>query len=413
MKILISETQLKNINENQSGFQIAPYDSPEEYFRNDPDGYRRSERLGTLDLYYPNRDKSINFRKSIGRSKKLSMSDIVTEPLTSYKKHTTHKNKFWTPERLEQEARKYDSRGEFFKKNAPAYVIALRIPDFMDKMYGQKKSVGDRIWTPEAVENEARKYNSRSEFSKGNISAYNKALKIPGLMDKLFPFKVSKHHLDKITSDIGDIRLGSWISTKTEDFKVITISKNKIVAKSFCRPDVVLELDPNDIVDIKNDSREKIDDLKMDFTKYYQEAGLNEDKITKGRERYKGGSNIILFLDDSRNPFTSKEDWIGKYSQIGTEDIHTVRVSNFQEFVNHIENYGLPKQIMFDHDLAKKDDNRANNGCKAATWLVKYCVTNKRSLPKWSIISANKYGRCCIGNVLRKYEELINKQSEI
>lgn len=415
MKIILSENQIKRLSEDFSEFHIAPYSTPEEYFQKDPEGYRRSEKLGTLDLYYPDREK-IRLTKKIGRpkgTKNLSMSNIVTDPIIPPKKYKERKNKFWTPDKLEQEALKYNSRGEFFKKNAPAYVIALRIPDFMDKIYGQKKSTGDRIWTPEAVEKEGRKYNSRSEFNTGNTSAYNKALKIPGLMEKLFPFKTSRHHPDKLSTNAGEVILGSWISTKTEDFKVVSLGKNKIIGKSFCRPDKTIEINPDDVVDINDSKHEKYNDLKMDFTQYYQEAGLTEDKIRKDRERYKGGSNIIMFLDDSRNPFTSKEDWIRKYTQIGTEDIHTVRIPNFTEFVNHIQNYGLPKQIIFDHDLAKNDDDKSNTGCKAASWLVKYCISNNRSLPKWSIISANKYGRCCIGNVLRKYEELINKKSEM
>ncbi len=412
MKIILSENQIKRLSENFPEFRIAPYSTPDEYFQKDPEGYKRSQRLGTLDLYYPDRDKSVVFHKSIGRPKnstKLSMSNIVTEPTNKPK---TYKNKYWTPEKLEQEAKKYDSRSEFFKKNAPAYVIALRIPDFMNKIFGLKKNQGDKIWTPDAVEKEGRKYNSRSEFHRGNASAYDKAKKIPGLMDKLFPFKVSKHHLDKLTTEIGDITIGSWVSTKTVDFKVLSISKNEIIGKSFCRPDKKMKIKIEDIVDVNTSGYDKVNDLKMDFTQYYHEAGLSEDKIVKGRERYKGGSNIIMFLDDRRNPFTSKEDWIRKYTQIGTEDIHTVRIPNFKEFVNHIESYGLPKQIIFDHDLAMNDPDKTNTGCRAASWLVKYCIQNKRALPKWSIISANKYGRCCIGNVLRKFEELIQNKSE-
>jgi len=564
MKIIISESQKKLISD-----QFSPYPTESEFQQKDPDGYKRSEKYGLLDLYYPNRHENLPRKKGRHRlpeqppeEPKLSMSNIITQKPSNRLK--SNKNKRWTPDALEHEAKKYNTRGEFLKNNAPAYVIALRIPDFMNKIYGQKLTKTDRIWNPEAVEKEGRKYNSRGEFVKGNVSAYNKALKIPGLMDKLFPkpgqkpqeerkrykrwttneleieaqkyktrrefaennknayysalnipgfmdkmfgesqirkqrkwfdddldkeaqkyktrsdfafgntgaywkarqipgfldkyfprkwtietlnqeaqkyngrsefkhgspsayviasrtpglieklfpFKLTKIASNKISTDAGDINVGSWVSTNTEDFKVISIGKNKFVGQSFCNPDKKIELNPEDVIDVNTSGRDKMNDLKMDFTNYYQEAGLTEAKIVPGRERYKGGSNIVLFLDDSRNPFTSKEDWIKKHSQIGTEDIHTVHIPTFKKFVNHIESYGLPKQIIFDHDLTKTD-KEGMTGCNAAAWLVKYCFTNKRTLPKWSIISANKYGRCCIGNVLRKFEELTDSKSEV
>ena len=236
----------------------------------------------------------------------------------------------------------------------------------MEKMYGPKKVKGDRTWKPNLKKN--------------------------------------------ITTDAGEITMGSWVSTNTEDFKIISLGKNKIIGQSFCDPNKKVELQPHDIVDVNASGRDKFNDLKMDFSKFYQEAGLNE--MIKGRELYKGGSNMILFLDDSRNPFTSKEDWIKKYSQIGTDDIHVKHIQTYNEFVHHITNYGIPKQIIFDHDLGKTD-KEGGSGCSAAAWLVKFCLTNKRKLPKWSISSANKYGRCCIGNVLRKFEDLSNTKSEV
>lgn len=203
------------------------------------------------------------------------------------------------------------------------------------------------------------------------------------------------------------IPIGSWVRTKTEEFQVVKNDNDGLFGKSFCNPDKIVKINHDEIVDIKSSEKNKMTDInnisKLDFSKYYQMAGLNE--IKTDRQKYLKGKNVILFLDDSRNPFTSKEDWISKFSAIGTNDIKVVNVETLSKFINHIETYGLPSAIIFDNDLGKKD-KEGGSGCLAAAWLVKYCITNNLSLPKWSIISANKYGRCCIGSVLRKFESL-------
>lgn len=197
-----------------------------------------------------------------------------------------------------------------------------------------------------------------------------------------------------------DIPVGSWVRTKTEEFQVVKNDDNNIIGKSFCDPNRVVPIEKNEIISIKSSKENKMVDLKnlvkLDFSKYYNYAGLNENYNEK---------NVILFLDDTRNPFTSKNNWVSQFSPINSENTSVVHVETLKTFINYIENSGLPKAIIFDNDLGKKD-KEGGSGCMAAAWLVKYCINNNKKLPKWSIVSANKYGRCCIGSVLRKYEIL-------
>ena len=307
MKIILSEEQIHKLREDNPDFIIAPYPTPEEYQYHDPEGYKRSKALGTLDLFYPNRPAE--------------------------------------PQR---------GRGRPPKREAP--VSTDLVPD-KDKLY---------------------------------------------MSNLVKPDHKPKRGMGRPQREI---KPGMWVSTHTEDFKVISIKHDNIIGKSFCDPDKVVKLNPDNIIDFQGGGRDKVNKLKMDFTKYYEEAGLNENDVRAGRDAYLGGQNVILFLDDLRNPFTSTTDWIKKHSLIGTENINVVMVQTYKEFATHIENVGLPKQIIFDHDLGNTD-KEGGDGCLSAAWLVKYCVKNRKPLPKWSISSANKYGRCCIGNVLRKFEEL-------
>jgi len=303
MKIFLSESQIHKLREDNSDYIIAPYPTPEEYKYHDPEGYKRSLELGTIDLFYPNREPEP--KRGRGRPKRVVPSSVNPEK-----------------ERL--------SMSSIVKGDEPK------------RKMGRPKR---------------------------------------------------------------DITPGMWVSTHTEDFKVMSVKNDMIIGKSFCDPDKLTKINVNDIIDIQGVGREKVNKLKMDFSKYYDEAGLNEADMRSDRDSYIGGDNTILFLDDLRNPFTSQTDWIKKHSLIGTENINVVMVQTYKDFVNHIETKGLPKQIIFDHDLGNTD-KEGGDGCLSATYLVKYCVQNKQPLPKWSISSANKYGRCCIGNVLRKFEEL-------
>ena len=93
--------------------------------------------------------------------------------------------KLWTDEMLKQEASKYSSRSEFSKGNPTAYTLSGR-RGILDLICPPAKTSPKRIWTNEAIELESKKYKSRIEFEEGSSSAYQAAMRY-NLMDDLIP----------------------------------------------------------------------------------------------------------------------------------------------------------------------------------------------------------------------------------
>lgn len=143
-------------------------------------------------------------------------------------------------------------------------------------------------------------------------------------------------------------------------------------------------------------------------------------------------TKTLLWLDDYRDPFNKKVDWLA-YSPIG-RNVDVVWVTTFQEFVDHIMIYGLPDGICFDHDLHDQHyrpsmyakDGRYNKyytdgtftektGYDCAKWLVEYCMDNDKDVPPYGIQSANPVGRENIDKLLKSYtnfRRLNNNKSE-
>ena len=86
----------------------------------------------------------------------------------------------WTKETCHQEALKYETKSEFKKGNRGAYNAAYR-NDWLDKWFENLHE----SWDEEKCHQEALKYKTKSEFSKGNSGAYQAALR-NGWLDKWF-----------------------------------------------------------------------------------------------------------------------------------------------------------------------------------------------------------------------------------
>jgi len=86
----------------------------------------------------------------------------------------------WTKNKLQKEANKYKTRGEFREKNNPAYVIArsknLLNDIFKNHIYEEKYYL-IKYWTLDTLQKEANKYTTRWEFRKHNKKAYSAAIK--------------------------------------------------------------------------------------------------------------------------------------------------------------------------------------------------------------------------------------------
>jgi hypothetical protein len=135
----------------------------------------------------------------------------------------------------------------------------------------------------------------------------------------------------------------------------------------------------------------------------------------------------LLWLDDYRDPFDKKIDWL-VFSPIG-RNVNVIWVKNYDEFVNHITQNGLPEGICFDHDLADehyresmydKDGHyslyyndgtfKEKTGYECAKWIIDYCIENKKSLPVFNVHSANPIGRKNIFSILNQYKNFIQNK---
>lgn len=98
-----------------------------------------------------------------------------------------HPKNYWkNKHNIMQEAKKYKTKEEFQKKNLSAFLAAYRYAyiDEMDWLV-KKKQHKWGYWTYESIKNEAIKYNTKTEFFKGNQTAYRAALKL-GIIDDFF-----------------------------------------------------------------------------------------------------------------------------------------------------------------------------------------------------------------------------------
>jgi len=105
-----------------------------------------------------------------------------------------------------------------------------------------------------------------------------------------------------------------------------------------------------------------------------------------------------LFLDDIRVPSTA---YVYTENQI-YHDWEWRIVRNYDEFVAHINEHGLPDFVSFDHDLAdiKYDpltqresfEYHETHGLDCVKWLVDYCIDNDLDFPDYEVHSQNPVG---------------------
>jgi len=99
-------------------------------------------------------------------------------------------------------------------------------------------------------------------------------------------------------------------------------------------------------------------------------------------------------------------------------------VRTYFDFVEYMNDNGVPDVVSFDHDLADEhyssdmyDKNNIYNslypsfkektGYDCAKWLCDYCVENKLPLPEYFIHSMNPVGRENILSTLKSCEKVL------
>lgn len=109
----------------------------------------------------------------------------------------------------------------------------------------------------------------------------------------------------------------------------------------------------------------------------------------------------LLFLDDYRDPFDKKMDWL-RFSPIG-RNVDVVWVRSFQEFTDHIMINGLPDGICFDHDLGLHN----GDGYQCAKYICEYCMNNNLEFPPYNVQSANPVGKENIISYIENFKKFL------
>ena len=117
----------------------------------------------------------------------------------------------------------------------------------------------------------------------------------------------------------------------------------------------------------------------------------------------------ILWLDDYRNP-NECMDYVKIVCPIIKDPSVIIWVKSYDEFVEYINNYGLPDAIGFDHDLAD-DSSNEKTGYDAAKFLVDYCLENNADLPEFGSQSANPVGRENILKLLNNFKRYVQRKN--
>ena len=113
------------------------------------------------------------------------VSEAVSKIIVSYNQLDESKKPagYWTRERCYDEAQKYRTNKEFRKGNSSAYAISVRNGWIGDYTWFEELAKPKGYWTKETCYDEAKKYNSRAEFSRECGTAYEVARKNGWLYD--------------------------------------------------------------------------------------------------------------------------------------------------------------------------------------------------------------------------------------
>lgn len=112
----------------------------------------------------------------------------------------------------------------------------------------------------------------------------------------------------------------------------------------------------------------------------------NNIKIIMVKSINKGLLPRVLWLDDIRDPFDYKMNWVKEVIHLDIS-IPVTWAKNVDEFKKCVEQE-MPDIICFDHDLGEGE-----SGMDAAKWLVNHCFDNDIEIPTVYSQSSNPVGR--------------------
>lgn len=151
---------------------------PKGYWKNKENVFEESKKYSNRTEF---KNKSGNAYNSALKNQWITEMPWLDKNLISYPKG------YWkNKENMMHEAHKYKTKEEFKEKNLSAYLAAYKYGyiDDMDWLVIQKQHKKG-WWTYERIKDEAVKYNTKTDFFKGNQTAYRAALKL-NIIDDFF-----------------------------------------------------------------------------------------------------------------------------------------------------------------------------------------------------------------------------------
>ena len=139
-----------------------------------PNNYWTKEKCQEEALKYDNRSDFYNNSKAYDLAHRHKWLDEICSHMIQIRKP----NGYWTYEKCKEEALKYNNRREFNEKSSSAYNVVYEnkwLDELTSHMKLGQKSKG--YWSFENCKNEALKYNNRTNFQKSNPGAYHSARK--------------------------------------------------------------------------------------------------------------------------------------------------------------------------------------------------------------------------------------------
>ena len=129
--------------------------------------------------------RKVDFQKNSGSAYQKCISNGWLDDLCSHMEILIRPREFWTKEMCLEEAIKYNKRSDF-QRSSPRIYRVLVLNGWLDEICSHMIQTQNPrgYWTKERCEQEANKYNTRTKFQKKSSSAYNVCLK-NGWLDEL------------------------------------------------------------------------------------------------------------------------------------------------------------------------------------------------------------------------------------
>ena len=154
-----------------------------------PAGYWTEDRIRQQALKY---DTRWEFQKNEQSAYSIAHRRNLLDDVCAHMEELRKPHGYWTEDRIQQQALKYDTRGEFKQNSKYAYAAAQRqnlLDDVCSHMEELRKP--DGYWTKEIIHEQALKYDTRTDFARNDPAPYAAAKRL-GIIDEVCSHMLTK-----------------------------------------------------------------------------------------------------------------------------------------------------------------------------------------------------------------------------